>query len=867
MLSTRLRSFSRCRPGAIAAAAGLALAALDARATWSIVLIDVRTGEVAAGSATCLTNFDLRVNTPVLLTGIGAATAQSSVDSTGQNRGTIRNGLALAQTPAALLARLAQTDTAHQSRQYGWVDTLGRTLTFSGSNAGPWAGGQTSPLIGRVGDIAYAIQGNVLTGPCVVEQAVTAALAAPTDLADKLMLAMEAARLAGGDGRCSCAPENTQGCGCTLPLPAKSAHIAYMLVARAGDRDGSHTLTRGTFSSLALGRFSGNTGPRGVDLIAINTVGPALNLFRNATPDFADRPSPPLVPPPALADPLAATLPTGDYTTTSTDLTGDGLADLLAANATTNTLYLLPGRANQAPGPRSDIPLGASPRGIISAPLFSSSSTDAAVLLTTPAIRLLRQQAGTLVPGDTLALPATATNLQSADLDGDGDADLLCLVSSRSIVASWSNNGTGTFSPRTDIPAGTGPIALATTDLNADGRRDLVVANSGSRTLRLLTQQPDGSFVAVGLTLGTAATQLRAADFDGDGRTDILALQGDRVSVLLNTGSGSLTITGPSTLWPGSNLSTATIADLTGDSRPEIVIASSAGLQVLTNRGDGSFPNGNGFATGDYFLALNVANQTAANADPVVTLRTQYDQWRSTRPARPDAVRSSIASTQPGAQSTSPDGIVGGCLPADGTSAVTLRITPRDFQGSPAATPIAVTVRHAPGSNRLSTIGPAVINPDGTIDITLQAASAPGEDRFAITLSDGIRPVTLMPYPRLRVSHSVDYNRDGTIDLNDLSDYFTDFYTRPFIPGGPQPNAPTYPGLAVGYATACPDAADAPAPYAADAYRAFGYRVGYSPDANSFSLCPPAEPHLDNLSDFITAFYNPPSGCFAGWGS
>jgi len=81
---------SRIAPIALGASAILAS---PAEATWSIILIDLRTGEVALGSATCLTNFDLQAGTPVLLTGIGGATAQSFVDSTGQNRTFIRDCL------------------------------------------------------------------------------------------------------------------------------------------------------------------------------------------------------------------------------------------------------------------------------------------------------------------------------------------------------------------------------------------------------------------------------------------------------------------------------------------------------------------------------------------------------------------------------------------------------------------------------------------------------------------------------------------------------------------------------------------------------------------------------------------------------
>ena len=61
-------------------AAGVLAGAGAAPATWSIVIVDTRTGEVGVASATCLTGFDLQANTPVLITGVGAATAHAELD-------------------------------------------------------------------------------------------------------------------------------------------------------------------------------------------------------------------------------------------------------------------------------------------------------------------------------------------------------------------------------------------------------------------------------------------------------------------------------------------------------------------------------------------------------------------------------------------------------------------------------------------------------------------------------------------------------------------------------------------------------------------------------------------------------------------
>jgi uncharacterized Ntn-hydrolase superfamily protein len=213
--------------------AGLALAPV-ANATWSIVLTDSRTGEVAIGSATCLTGFDLKQASPVVVVGKGSAAAQSLVDTTGANRLIIRDGLLAGTAPDLILRALQAQDPSFAARQYGIVDTLARSLTYTGVDAGAYAGGRK----GAVGTVSYAVQGNVLTGAAVLDAAEQEVLSAGVDLPGTLMRAMVAAAEQGGDGRCSCSNANPTGCGAPPPVFKKSAHVGYLLDARLGDTDG-----------------------------------------------------------------------------------------------------------------------------------------------------------------------------------------------------------------------------------------------------------------------------------------------------------------------------------------------------------------------------------------------------------------------------------------------------------------------------------------------------------------------------------------------------------------------------------------------------------------------------------------------------
>jgi hypothetical protein len=210
----------------------LLLLALPARATWSILIIDLSTGEIAVGIATCLTGFDLRPNTIVVVPGFGVAAAQSYVGPLVLReliRAELLNGTPVNQ----ILAMLAAADSGHQTRQYGIASVYAGTTTFTGTGAGAWAGG----LTGQVGNFAYTVQGNVLTGAPVIQAAELAIQTTTGTIGDKLMAAMQAASSMGGDGRCSCNPNAPTSCGAPPPSFTKAAHIGLMIVSRPSDLD------------------------------------------------------------------------------------------------------------------------------------------------------------------------------------------------------------------------------------------------------------------------------------------------------------------------------------------------------------------------------------------------------------------------------------------------------------------------------------------------------------------------------------------------------------------------------------------------------------------------------------------------------
>ncbi len=224
--------------------AALTLLASQALATWSLVVVNLRTGEVCIASATCIENYDLLKAIGVITSEVGVGATQSFAVSAA-TRQRIHTLMLEGASPQEILDIIAVDDPMWLRRQIGLVDMAGRAVSYSGINCGTWFGGVT----GQQGDFVYAIQGNVLTGAPVVADCEAAFLATPGDMGQKVMAAMEAAMAMGGDGRCSCSPAQPESCG-SPPVPGgKSAHIACFVIARPGDNEicGSQNCTGGDF--------------------------------------------------------------------------------------------------------------------------------------------------------------------------------------------------------------------------------------------------------------------------------------------------------------------------------------------------------------------------------------------------------------------------------------------------------------------------------------------------------------------------------------------------------------------------------------------------------------------------------------------
>lgn len=176
-----------------------------AQDTFSIVAVDSLTGEVGSAGASCISADNLQLFFPGidpdflgdLLPGRGAINTQSFYNT--QNQVNANAQLAAGNTPQEVMDWLAANDAEGNStqRQYG-VAALqnGEPMAagFTGSNCLDWKGHRVGPN--------YAIQGNILLGPEILDSMEARFLSAEGCLAEKLMAAMQGAKVPGADTRC-----------------------------------------------------------------------------------------------------------------------------------------------------------------------------------------------------------------------------------------------------------------------------------------------------------------------------------------------------------------------------------------------------------------------------------------------------------------------------------------------------------------------------------------------------------------------------------------------------------------------------------------------------------------------------------------
>jgi hypothetical protein len=140
---------------------------------------------------------------------------------------------------------------------------------------------------------------------------------------------------------------------------------------------------------------------------------------------------------------------------------------------------------------------------------------------------------------------ADARSVYAADLDGDGDLDVLSASAWDDKIAWYANDGTGQFGPQQVITtAADGADCVYASDLDGDGDLDVLSANSSS--IAWYANDGSGHFGPKQIITRDAdgTGSVYAADLDGDGDLDVLSASSSgyenegKIAWYANDGSG-----------------------------------------------------------------------------------------------------------------------------------------------------------------------------------------------------------------------------------------------------------------------------------------------------------------------------------------
>ncbi len=332
-------------------------------------------------------------------------------------------------------------------------------------------------------------------------------------------------------------------------------------------------------------------------------------------------------------------------------------------------------------------------------------------------------------------------------------------------------------------------------DFNQDGQPDLIVINSSvEQTLQFLTGTPDGRFIQpVNLHVINAGagqfSALHAADFNSDGRLDLVAVSGDRensgrVWILNGDGTGQFSAAREFMLANANNpANTVAVGDLNGDHKTDLAIGLNGApyATILLNDGAGGMQTARNLANSpanfqSFNLKIDIADFDGDGKTDLLLRQQSYE----VRVYKGDGAGNFTA--QPNQAFSFEGTSTSGDFNRDGKPDLAFLSSDRNDNqrhfrvqlndGTGRFTTTVRTPMDIPFTGDVPTLLSADFTQDGNLDIAITASGSNQTFRKSLWFMTGngngnFAPRTLHLTPNISGGQLVaaDFNRDGKPDL------------------------------------------------------------------------------------------------------
>lgn len=368
-----------------------------------------------------------------------------------------------------------------------------------------------------------------------------------------------------------------------------SCPIAALVFAAAfsGTANAQHARTSTSFTPVSLSSIMGvqgiDTNDDGADdavVIATNPI--RYQVFHSTHDGWSEQPTVTLT-------------GTNVNRVHKADVNGDGRVDLLLLSTTSSLIHILlnNGQGGFDPAPSSPLPTIADPASFTIADINDDSIPDLIVARSgTVAIHRGLGAAGFGLPTTHPITTGTITDLVVADVRGVGSPAINVLTGNT--LRFLYRDGTGVFSHDASFNTGTTGFRMSATDLNGDGRAELIITLQNRADALFVSFNPANGTYSATLpptsTINPSITDAAFADITGNGKLDIIqGFAGFSAVRLLYaaTGIGHAYREIHPPIGEHADLRYTDVLDANGDGRPDLLFVSTStanpGLILFTN--------------------------------------------------------------------------------------------------------------------------------------------------------------------------------------------------------------------------------------------------------------------------------------------